>query len=176
MLLVKDLMGIIFWILSLSLPMYVISSLSSVVTTFLLQLKELKLLARPANDEKSRAEGGTFVFGSTKSIISSQKKVCQYLQGLAADLLMLLQHFEVFCVIRMAYYLVKVSQLTFFNLDQTPIGRRLFQLGADIPVCVMSQTMRMRGIGENLKSVQGLPEMWAILVNPRVAISTPTVF
>ena len=64
----------------------------------------------------------------------------------------------------------------FFNLDQTPIGRRLFQLGADIPVCVMSQTMRMRGIGENLKSVQGLPEMWAILVNPRVAISTPTVF
>lgn len=49
-------------------------------------------------------------------------------------------------------------------------------LGADVPVCLHSQPARMRGIGEALSPVPPLPPVWLVLVNPRVAVSTPDVF
>ncbi|PTX57348.1 4-diphosphocytidyl-2-C-methyl-D-erythritol kinase [Litoreibacter ponti] len=48
-------------------------------------------------------------------------------------------------------------------------------LGADVPVCLFSRTARMRGIGERLDFVD-LPRLPAVLVNPRVEVSTPAVF
>jgi 4-diphosphocytidyl-2-C-methyl-D-erythritol kinase len=49
-------------------------------------------------------------------------------------------------------------------------------LGADVPVCVASRPARMRGIGEVLDRLGPLPETYIVLVNPRVAVSTPAVF
>lgn len=49
-------------------------------------------------------------------------------------------------------------------------------LGADIPVCLTPRPTRMRGIGEDLTPVEGLPEAWLLLVNPRVEVPTPAVF
>ncbi len=49
-------------------------------------------------------------------------------------------------------------------------------LGADVPACVLSQTMRGEGVGEALSpadSVAGIP---VLLVNPRIALSTASVF
>ncbi|MCB1328432.1 MAG: 4-(cytidine 5'-diphospho)-2-C-methyl-D-erythritol kinase [Maritimibacter sp.] len=49
-------------------------------------------------------------------------------------------------------------------------------LGADVRVCLMRQAARMRGIGEQVEPVEGMPELFAVLANPGVAVSTPEVF
>lgn len=49
-------------------------------------------------------------------------------------------------------------------------------LGADVPVCMRGRATRMSGIGDVLNEVPDLPGLWAVLVNPRVAVATPTVF
>lgn len=49
-------------------------------------------------------------------------------------------------------------------------------LGADVPVCLASQPMRMRGLGEILTPLPALPPLHVVLVNPGVALSTPSVF
>ena len=60
-------------------------------------------------------------------------------------------------------------------------GRRdlppgLAVLGADIRVCLMRRAARMRGIGEEVTPLPGLPTLPAVLVNPGVAVPTPAVF
>lgn len=49
-------------------------------------------------------------------------------------------------------------------------------LGADVPVCLESRPVRMRGIGEVLEPVPALPPMGIVLVNSGAAVSTPAVF
>jgi 4-diphosphocytidyl-2-C-methyl-D-erythritol kinase len=57
---------------------------------------------------------------------------------------------------------------------------RLFEAarltGADVPVCLDPRARAMCGIGEILSEPLGLPELAAVLVNPRVAVSTKDVF
>lgn len=48
-------------------------------------------------------------------------------------------------------------------------------LGADLPACLMSRSLRMQGVGENLTPVT-LPTLHLVLVNPRVEVPTPAVF
>ncbi|SDC68482.1 4-(cytidine 5'-diphospho)-2-C-methyl-D-erythritol kinase [Ruegeria marina] len=57
-----------------------------------------------------------------------------------------------------------------------PAPEQVLALGADVPGCLGSAPVRMRGIGERLDPVPPLPAMDIVLVNPRVAVSTPTVF
>ncbi|MBE0452804.1 4-(cytidine 5'-diphospho)-2-C-methyl-D-erythritol kinase [Roseovarius autotrophicus] len=49
-------------------------------------------------------------------------------------------------------------------------------LGADVPVCLLARAARMRGIGEQVAPVGGLPVLDAVLVNPGVPVATPQVF
>jgi 4-diphosphocytidyl-2-C-methyl-D-erythritol kinase len=50
-------------------------------------------------------------------------------------------------------------------------------LGADVPVCIHSQTARGEGIGEQLRLLGGaLKGTPILLVNPRVAVSTREIF
>jgi 4-diphosphocytidyl-2-C-methyl-D-erythritol kinase len=49
-------------------------------------------------------------------------------------------------------------------------------LGADVPVCMDPRCWRMRGAGERLDPGPVLPVCWAVLVNPGVPLSTPSVF
>lgn len=51
------------------------------------------------------------------------------------------------------------------------------KLGADVPVCLLSQPLRMRGVGEDLTPLPAaLPQTHLVLVNPGVGIATPAVF
>jgi 4-diphosphocytidyl-2-C-methyl-D-erythritol kinase len=50
------------------------------------------------------------------------------------------------------------------------------KLGADVPVCLASTPMRMRGVGEVLDPLPPLPDLHLVLVNPGVGISTPPIF
>lgn len=49
-------------------------------------------------------------------------------------------------------------------------------LGADVPVCLLSHSARMEGIGEVLGAAPTLPECGLVLVNCGQAVSTPAVF
>ena len=49
-------------------------------------------------------------------------------------------------------------------------------LGADIPVCILSKAARMNGMGEMVSKVENLPPLGIILINPGIPISTRRVF
>ena len=61
--------------------------------------------------------------------------------------------------------------------DPTPQDARdLLEIGADVPMCVMSDPARVQGIGEQILPVPDLHPYPIVLVNPRVQVSTPAVF
>jgi 4-diphosphocytidyl-2-C-methyl-D-erythritol kinase len=49
-------------------------------------------------------------------------------------------------------------------------------LGADVPVCLAARPALMSGIGDVLSPAPKLPGVGIVLVNPGVAVSTPSVF
>lgn len=49
-------------------------------------------------------------------------------------------------------------------------------LGADVPVCLAGNPVRMRGVGEVLEPIPTLPEVWLVLVNPGLPLETAPVF
>jgi 4-diphosphocytidyl-2-C-methyl-D-erythritol kinase len=59
------------------------------------------------------------------------------------------------------------------DLSDTDIA---FKLGADVPVCRVSQTAVIQGIGEDLTRFPDLGQVSAVLVNPGVAVSTGAIF
>ena len=61
-------------------------------------------------------------------------------------------------------------------LDDPDAVTRLLQLGADIPMCLLSRCARVSGIGEQIEPIETLPKVQAVLVNPRVQVPTPSVF
>lgn len=48
--------------------------------------------------------------------------------------------------------------------------------GADVPVCLAPRARMMSGVGEKLGAPIRLPPLFAVLVNPRVAVETKAVF
>ena len=49
-------------------------------------------------------------------------------------------------------------------------------LGADVPACVYSRPLRMRGIGEQIDLIEKFPAFPAVIINPGVPVSTGEVF
>jgi 4-diphosphocytidyl-2-C-methyl-D-erythritol kinase len=61
------------------------------------------------------------------------------------------------------------------NLPDAPDAKAVLGLGADVPVCLLSQPARMQGIGDKVIPVH-CPAGWLTLVNPREEVPTPQVF
>lgn len=59
------------------------------------------------------------------------------------------------------------------KVDLKEVG---FSLGTDIPACLVSDTVHVGGVGEQLEVGPVLPEAGIILVNPGVTLATPSVF
>ncbi len=57
-----------------------------------------------------------------------------------------------------------------------PSARSILMLGADLPVCLLGRAAHMKGVGERLIPVGGLPDLPAVLVNPMQAVATGEVF
>ena len=57
-----------------------------------------------------------------------------------------------------------------------PEAEAVLALGADVPVCLAGRPVRMTGIGEGLAPLPPLPEVWLVLANPGVAVSSPAIF
>jgi 4-diphosphocytidyl-2-C-methyl-D-erythritol kinase len=54
--------------------------------------------------------------------------------------------------------------------------RTLLDIGADVPMCVLSDAARVQGIGERITPLADFPALAVVLVNPRVQVSTLEVF
>ncbi|WP_136441764.1 4-(cytidine 5'-diphospho)-2-C-methyl-D-erythritol kinase [Pacificoceanicola onchidii] len=61
------------------------------------------------------------------------------------------------------------------TLTSRPVPVDPLTFGADVPVCMIASAARMQGIGEQVTPLT-LPLLHAVLVNPRVGVSTPAVF
>jgi 4-diphosphocytidyl-2-C-methyl-D-erythritol kinase len=59
---------------------------------------------------------------------------------------------------------------------EAPLHEIALGLGADVPVCLDSAPARMGGVGEILRPAPRLPSFGMVLVNPGVAVPTPSVF
>jgi 4-diphosphocytidyl-2-C-methyl-D-erythritol kinase len=68
-----------------------------------------------------------------------------------------------------------LARLNALALDDSRITEAARLTGADVPVCVASQSSVMTGIGEQLSSVR-VPKMPCVMVNPRVPVATAEVF
>jgi 4-diphosphocytidyl-2-C-methyl-D-erythritol kinase len=68
-----------------------------------------------------------------------------------------------------------LARLNSLALDDPRIMEAARVTGADVPVCVASQSSVMTGIGEQLSSVR-VPKMPCVMVNPRIAVATAEVF
>lgn len=62
------------------------------------------------------------------------------------------------------------------DMAKPKLAELALSLGADVPVCLGNTPCRMRGIGEDLTSLDGFPSMPCVLVNAGVVVSTPKVF
>jgi len=69
--------------------------------------------------------------------------------------------------------LAKLWDIDTSKVDLREVG---FGLGADIPACLVSDTVHVGGVGENLQPGPALPDAGIVLVNPGVTLSTPSVF
>ncbi|GGC62582.1 4-(cytidine 5'-diphospho)-2-C-methyl-D-erythritol kinase [Chelatococcus reniformis] len=61
-------------------------------------------------------------------------------------------------------------------LDHADIRGAARATGADVPVCLTGKARMMRGIGDELGPAVALPLLFAVLVNPGVALATSDVF
>lgn len=64
----------------------------------------------------------------------------------------------------------------YIDLTEQQWFEAALNIGADVPVCLGSQTSRMTGIGETVHPLPNLGHIWAVLVNPKEAISTADIF
>ena len=62
------------------------------------------------------------------------------------------------------------------NVSWSGQAESFLPFGADVPVCYLSRTCVMEGIGEKILPWPGLGQISAILINPSVSVSTKEVF
>ncbi len=69
-----------------------------------------------------------------------------------------------------------VARLNRLPPDHPALREAAARTGADVPVCLASRARVMEGTGDVLGPPLRLPRLFAVLVNPRVAVSTAAVF
>lgn len=50
------------------------------------------------------------------------------------------------------------------------------RLGADVPFCIFEKTALAKGVGEELTEIKGLENVYLVIVNPFVSVSTKTIY
>jgi 4-diphosphocytidyl-2-C-methyl-D-erythritol kinase len=69
-----------------------------------------------------------------------------------------------------------LSRLWQIDLPPERLSALAQELGADVAVCLESKPARVGGIGERLSPADPLAPLYAVLVNPRIAVATAEVF
>ncbi len=69
-----------------------------------------------------------------------------------------------------------LAQLSTSPIDDADLFDLAARLGADVPMCLLSRTCEVMGIGEHIRPLQPLPPTYLVLVNPMAPVATPDVF
>ena len=69
-----------------------------------------------------------------------------------------------------------LAQANGIALDDPRLMEAAQATGADVPVCLDPRPRLMRGVGDVLSAPLDLPRLFAVLINPGVAVSTRDVF
>ncbi|MVA26056.1 4-(cytidine 5'-diphospho)-2-C-methyl-D-erythritol kinase [Agrobacterium vitis] len=69
-----------------------------------------------------------------------------------------------------------LQQLWDSHLEPAALEDLALKLGADVPMCLASTSLRATGIGEELTRLPTLPRFGILLANPLQAVSTPAIF
>ncbi len=69
--------------------------------------------------------------------------------------------------------LLLLQQLWQVEVDLAPLGALL---GADVPMCLHNRGCYVQGVGDDITVLPPLPPLYAILVNPGVAVPTAAIF
>ena len=62
------------------------------------------------------------------------------------------------------------------DFDLSELQQMSQALGADLPMCIHCRAARVSGIGDVIEPLENFPTLPALLVNPGVEVSTPTIF
>ncbi len=68
-----------------------------------------------------------------------------------------------------------LARLNGIALDDPRVIEAARLTGADVPVCLVSQSCLMTGVGEQISPL-GFPKFACVMVNPRIAVATVDVF
>ena len=68
------------------------------------------------------------------------------------------------------------NELLGINFTHEQLNEIGLEIGADVPVCLHSNSCHMRGIGENIKPISVKGPIHLLLVNPGISVSTPEIF
>tara|TARA_R110000868_G_scaffold158190_4_gene386154 strand:- start:8036 stop:8908 length:873 start_codon:yes stop_codon:yes gene_type:complete len=69
-----------------------------------------------------------------------------------------------------------LNRLWQLDWSEDQLAQLALTLGADVPACVYSRPLRMRGIGEWIELLGDFPAVAGVILNPGVAVSTGDVF
>lgn len=69
-----------------------------------------------------------------------------------------------------------LARLNGLAIDDPAVTAAARATGADVPVCLDPRARFMRGVGERIGPALAIPALFAVLVNPGVAVPTPDVF
>ncbi len=72
--------------------------------------------------------------------------------------------------------LVTLNEMTGTKYSTEELMRMGTELGADVPFFIFGKTALASGIGDCLKPVEGIPDLWFILVNPGFEVSTRDIY
>ncbi|WP_300528425.1 4-(cytidine 5'-diphospho)-2-C-methyl-D-erythritol kinase [Maricaulis sp.] len=69
-----------------------------------------------------------------------------------------------------------LNQLWEIDWELDKLAELAIELGADVPACVYSRPLHMRGIGEAIELIGKFPSLTAVIINPGVPVATGEVF
>lgn len=69
-----------------------------------------------------------------------------------------------------------IAQLENLEASQATLEAIGLEIGADVPFCLRGNCCIARGLGEILEPIQGLENLWLLLVKPNFGVSTKEVY
>ena len=72
--------------------------------------------------------------------------------------------------------LIAINRMCQLGLTDEELCQTGVLLGADVPYCIKKGTMLSQGIGDILSPLPALGQVWIVLVNPGIAVSTAYVY
>jgi 4-diphosphocytidyl-2-C-methyl-D-erythritol kinase len=119
--------------------------------------------------------------GPDNLILRAEKALAQRVPGLSSGHFHLVKRLPVAAGIGggsadAAAALRLLASASGLSMDDPRLVAAALETGADVPACLLSSALLMRGAGEAITPVQGFTPLQAVLVNPGAALSTAPVF